>query len=220
MPDTYLQYGPPPYSHGALYRPRSVPAGQQRASSRSPPSRYTERRERRIERSPSRSSSRSCSRSAVTKAKDKAKDTFTDSSTGLGVGVLGAILGGLAASSAADATARSRSTAREHQKARLISTVVGAAVGGLGANAFEKRRTDARERDVEAERDGGKRGSDRNRDRVYYEETTNRGVRPRRGSIGSDGGEVRRYVPADYDQVYERRPSSRRDDDRPLRPGW
>lgn len=84
--------------------------------------------------------------------------TFTDSTTGLGVGVLGALVGGLAAREAVDLTSNQRGGRRhrahdshdddaEHRRNQLISTVVGAAVGALGANAVEKRIETRRARD-------------------------------------------------------------------------
>ncbi|KUI73630.1 hypothetical protein VM1G_09233 [Cytospora mali] len=76
--------------------------------------------------------------SPLDKARHLIDNTFTNSNTGLGVGVLGAIVGGLVAR---EATAhRSRSHGRHgNDKGPLASTLIGAAVGGLTANALEKR---------------------------------------------------------------------------------
>lgn len=86
---------------------------------------------------------RSRARSPLGKAKHVMKNTFSDSTSGLGVGVLGAIIGGMAAREASEAAGRSKSHgrhgSRDHQGVELLSTIVGAAVGGLGANALEKR---------------------------------------------------------------------------------
>ncbi|KAI0137170.1 hypothetical protein BJ170DRAFT_46338 [Xylariales sp. AK1849] len=88
-------------------------------------------------------------RSPIAKARNALKDTFSDSRTGLGVGVLGALVGGLAAREAAEATSRHGGghRATEAQKRnQLLSTVVGAAVGALGANAVERRIEHNREK--------------------------------------------------------------------------
>ncbi|KAJ3943887.1 uncharacterized protein N0V96_006820 [Colletotrichum fioriniae] len=97
----------------------------------------------------------------IGKARHAVDHTFTQSSSGIGVGLLGAVVGGLAAREVSDATVRSRTrkemengtyrprSPREAEKARVISTVVGALVGGLGANAIERRFEVARERDRE-----------------------------------------------------------------------
>ena len=93
-------------------------------------------------------------RSPIDKAKRLLDNTFTDSTTGLGVGVLGALVGGLAAREAVDLTSNRDKTHKsgpaddaEHKRNQLIGTVVGAAVGALGANAVEKRIEVRRARD-------------------------------------------------------------------------
>ncbi|KAK7747023.1 hypothetical protein SLS62_009280 [Diatrype stigma] len=78
---------------------------------------------------------------------------FTDTPAGLGVGVLGALVGGLAAKEASNATSRHgkkhRSGDPDHRRNQMISTAVGAVVGALGANAFEKRLEDNRGKEKE-----------------------------------------------------------------------
>jgi hypothetical protein len=90
-------------------------------------------------------------RSPIEKARRIVGNTFTDTTTGLGVGVLGALVGGLAAREAVDLTTRQHHRVHhddaEHKRNQLISTVVGAAVGALGANAVEKRIEINRARD-------------------------------------------------------------------------
>lgn len=85
---------------------------------------------------------------------------FTDTPAGLGVGVLGALVGGLAAKEASDATSRHgkkhRSSDPDHRRNQMISTAVGAVVGALGANAFEKRLEDNRGKDQRAAKEGHK----------------------------------------------------------------
>jgi hypothetical protein len=70
----------------------------------------------------------------------------------------------------------------------MLSTVVGAAVGGLGANALEKRMSGERERDKE----GGRYrddGRDRDEGRRYKDE----GPRLREEGGGRRSGKWRRY---------------------------
>ncbi|ETS79150.1 hypothetical protein PFICI_09003 [Pestalotiopsis fici W106-1] len=79
-------------------------------------------------------------RSPVARAKRAIENTFTDSTTGLGVGVLGALVGGLAAHEATDhGSGGARRPSEAQKRNQLVSTVLGAAVGALGANAVEKR---------------------------------------------------------------------------------
>lgn len=101
----------------------------------------------------------------IRRAQSVIKDTFTKSTSGVGVGVLGAIIGGLVAREASEAASapssskpghrgrRHHSDQRYHEseRTRLISTLVGAAVGGFGANALEKRIEVGRERTAEKE---------------------------------------------------------------------
>lgn len=132
------------------YRPRSVP-----------PAAFAVSRGRPCPRSRSRSRSRSRHRprTPLGKARHAVDHTFSNSSSGIGVGLLGAVVGGLAAREVSDAVLRNRThkeiekgtyhprSPHDTEKARVISTVVGALVGGLGANALERRFESARERD-------------------------------------------------------------------------
>ncbi|EJT72021.1 hypothetical protein GGTG_11269 [Gaeumannomyces tritici R3-111a-1] len=101
----------------------------------------------------------------VEKAERAVKNSFTSSNSGLGIGILGAIVGGLAARHASDSAPKHRhsssgghhhhgsssgSSERERDQRMLMSTLVGAAVGGLGANALERRLEINREREDEA----------------------------------------------------------------------
>jgi hypothetical protein len=140
------------------------------------------------------------------------KDSFSHTPTGLGVGILGAIVGGLAAREASDATVRARNRkfddddhnhrpqgSKDYQKSKIISTVAGAIIGGLGANAIEKRFEVARGRDKDKqeswERKFGKEselphydtGNDRERDH------------------GLDRSRARRRDEDDGDYVYDDR---------------
>ncbi|KAF2965053.1 hypothetical protein GQX73_g8512 [Xylaria multiplex] len=95
-------------------------------------------------------------RSPIGKAKRFVDNTFTDSAAGLGVGVLGALVGGLAAREAVELTSNREKQHKgrddeEHKRNQLIGTVVGAAVGALGANAQEKWERKWRRPDGEPE---------------------------------------------------------------------
>ena len=120
--------------------------------------------------------------SPLGRAKHVLHHTFSQSTSGLGVGVLGAIVGGLSAREASLAASRRGGHHRggdESNKAALLSTIVGAAVGGLGANALEKRIESSRKKNKDEqdawERKWGRardllpeplsRGGDRDRDR-------------------------------------------------------
>ena len=117
--------------------------------------------------------------SPLGRAKHVLHHTFSQSTSGLGVGVLGAIVGGLSAREASLAASRRGGHHRggdESNKAALLSTIVGAAVGGLGANALEKRIESSRKKGKD-EQDAWElkwgrnsshalaRGGDRDRDR-------------------------------------------------------
>ncbi|KAK1597784.1 uncharacterized protein LY79DRAFT_666583 [Colletotrichum navitas] len=124
--------------------------------------------------------SRSRPRSPIGKARHAIDNTFTQSSSGIGVGLLGAVIGGLAAREVSDATVRTRNrkemengtyrprSPREIEKARVITTVVGALVGGLGANALERRFEVARQRDRE-QQEAWERKWGRERDLPHYD---------------------------------------------------
>ncbi|KAH8769788.1 hypothetical protein F5883DRAFT_551975 [Diaporthe sp. PMI_573] len=93
-------------------------------------------------------------RSPIQDARHLIHNTFSNSNSGLGLGVLGALAGGLIAHEASGGNG-ARSRARSHgrrgpdHKSPLIPTIVGAAVAGLAANAFEKRMEVAKVRNAE-----------------------------------------------------------------------
>ncbi|KAK9417558.1 hypothetical protein SUNI508_08709 [Seiridium unicorne] len=132
-------YPPPPPNYNNL----QVPETRARPRSLPPPADYRRSRSRhgRGRDDDDHYDDRSRDRSPIGKAKKVLENTFTDSTTGLGVGVLGALVGGLAAHEAAEATSRHGGGHHNDAQRRnqLLSTVVGAAVGALGANAVEKR---------------------------------------------------------------------------------
>ncbi|KAI1780624.1 hypothetical protein F4818DRAFT_12207 [Hypoxylon cercidicola] len=148
-----LTYEPqtPPYSSSNLQipdsrsRPRSLPPPDEyRRSSRG---RRTERGHNRYDESDGSDEDRA--RTPVEKARKFVDNTFSNSTTGLGVGVLGALVGGLAAREAVDASTKHDGHRRDpdHKRNQLIGTMVGAAVGALGANAVERRIEVHREKD-------------------------------------------------------------------------
>ncbi|KAI0426984.1 hypothetical protein F5Y09DRAFT_333715 [Xylaria sp. FL1042] len=155
-PQARLTYEP----QESYYPPRSSSAGlhsRSRPRSLAPP--IDAPRDNTRDRGDSDDSDDGKARSPMEKAKRFVDNTFTDSTTGLGVGVLGALVGGLAAREAVELTSnREKSHGRghsggggddeqQHKRNQLISTVVGAAVGALGANAVEKRIEVRRARD-------------------------------------------------------------------------
>ncbi|KAL0940824.1 uncharacterized protein CTRU02_203587 [Colletotrichum truncatum] len=149
-----------------------------------------------------RSRSRSRSRSPLGKTRHAIDHTFTPSSSGIGVGLLGAVVGGLAAREVSDVAVRSRTrkemsngtyqtiSLRDSEKRRVISTAVGALVGGLGANVLERRLEAVREQDKtqqEAwERRWGKESDLPHYDTGKYHER-NHGRGNSRGSRFEDG---------------------------------
>ncbi|KAI1404110.1 hypothetical protein F4819DRAFT_448694 [Hypoxylon fuscum] len=125
-------------------RPRSLPPPvEYRRSSRG------RRSEIRYDRDDDSEDSDGRSRTPVDKARHFVDDKFSNSTAGLGVGVLGALVGGLAAREAVDATRKhdNRHRGSDYKRNQLIGTMVGAAVGALGANAVEKRLEVHREKD-------------------------------------------------------------------------
>lgn len=126
-------------------------------------------------------------RSPIQDARHLIHNTFSNSNSGLGIGVLGALAGGLIAHEATGAGG-TRSRARSHarrgpdHKSPLIPTIVGAAVAGLAANAFEKRMEVAKLRNAEKqeawerkwgpgpEEDRGRRRGRRRSSGIYYDD--------------------------------------------------
>lgn len=124
---------------------REVRRSRDRHRSLPPPARRRSRRDR--HRSPSTSSRDEDpgNQDPVRKAHGLIKGAFSNTTSGLGVGVLGAIVGGLVAREASESATHEkgrshrRRSYHDQERTRLLSTVLGAAVGGLGANAIEKR---------------------------------------------------------------------------------
>ncbi|KXJ89620.1 hypothetical protein Micbo1qcDRAFT_164898 [Microdochium bolleyi] len=135
-------------------RPRSMPPADDRYHrTRSPQRARRDRRDRRD--SGSKYSDDDGARSPVDRAKHFVNDNFSNSTTGLGISVLGALVGGLAAREAVELTGKQNSRQHhedpDYKRNQMIGTVVGAAVGALGANAFEKRLENNRDREKRQE---------------------------------------------------------------------
>ncbi|KAM0554666.1 hypothetical protein ACHAPJ_006735 [Fusarium lateritium] len=134
---------PPEYQN----RPRSVPPNtavvrRTRSRSRAPSDDedYDDRR------------SRNRSPSPITRARNVVDENFSHSASGIGAGLLGAVVGGLVAREATEAATRRKHKTRGYEdenedRTRLVSTILGAVAGGLGANALASRVEDSRERD-------------------------------------------------------------------------
>lgn len=183
-------------------------------------------RSRRREKDDGRDDEHERPKSPIGKARHVLQHTFSDSNSGLGVGVLGAIIGGLAAREASEAAARHGrhgSEDKSHQGAALLSTVVGAAVGGFGANALEKRiemsRNKAKDEQERWERKFGREEKDGGRREREVEREKER--RDRDAEEGRAGGRGRRREYEDEDSepdyVYDRRPSRRRRSEEEMR---
>lgn len=111
-----------------------------------------------------------------------------------------------------------------------MSTIVGAAVGGLGANALEKRIEKSRSKTKDEQgrwekkwgreaKDSGDRRErdvgDRSRDRERERRERERAVDMEEGRAGGGGGSRRDYYDDDSgpDYVYDRRPRRRRSEE-------
>lgn len=146
--DSYRTGYDGPYGAGAVtqYGRRSDGALDRQESyvTRRSKSRGRDDRDRSYSRSPSRSRSRSRSRGEGGGIRGQLENAFDTSGRGLGVGIAGAVIGGLAG--------------REFgNKNRQRDVILGALVGGLGANAAENqyhRWKDGKEREVK--RDEGR----------------------------------------------------------------
>lgn len=209
-------YGGPYNASATSLRPDLEVRGRQHRSL-PPPARRDSSRSRRRRQSPHLVD-------PVRRAQNAIKDTFTNSTSGVGVGVLGAIIGGLVAREASDAASKpsapsssgsktSNGNHRHHsdqrpsaekERTRLISTLVGAAVGGFGANALEKRIEVGRQRTAEKEevweRKWGKDSRGRRIDRERLEDDND-------GDLDDDRGRRRNSQRRHHRDVYARGPS-------------
>lgn len=128
------------------------------------------------------------SRSPLEKSKHALDKAFSTSTAGLATGVIGAIVGGFAVREAAEAATRAkdkrdgRHRTKKHDAANdrtaLISTLVGAAVGGLSANAIGKR--------IEHHREKDERGRSKSRSRSVSRSTRGSRSRGRHDDSDSD----------------------------------
>lgn len=156
----------------------------------------------------------------VEKAEKAVKNSFTSSNSGLGIGILGAIVGGLAARHVSDSAPQRRHDSghhgdRERDQRVLMSTIVGAAVGGLGANALERRLEINREKKMEEDEARGRAGR---RDKDDDDDRHHRHSRHRhQHDHDHHNHHLHRHyhsrhdgVDHVYDEVYEERPVRRR----------
>lgn len=212
IPTQPHHYNPPPYdptrAHGAMNlrengpRPRSLP----------PPPPYDAPRRRR--RSPSSSSS-SSSECLPGRVRGVVKDNFTDSRSGLGVGILGALVGGIVAHEVSHTAVRTRDKkapggrsrksdlVAASEKGSKFATLAGAVVGGLGANAMEKRFEDSRRRDKLTRDDWVRKWGE---DGGFWQNDSGWSLNPPRGRSRRRGTE-------EYEVVYDERKPRRRSDD-------
>lgn len=160
-------FGPPPPrdrmtlpAPPADSRPRSVPPPDtvmvRRARSRAGDYDDDDDDRRRGSRSRSRKGGdrdRDRSPSPITRARSAIDENFSNTAAGIGAGLLGAVVGGLVAKEASEAAARRKHKEKgygasdEDNRTRLVSTLLGAVAGGLGANAIANKVEDSRERD-------------------------------------------------------------------------
>ncbi|ROW06581.1 hypothetical protein VMCG_04456 [Cytospora schulzeri] len=199
-PTSRLQFEPPESSSSNQYpNGRQVSPYQGRPRSLPPPA-----RRKKSYRELTDASTLHDQDGPLDKARDLVDNTFTNSNTGLGVGVLGAIVGGLIAREASEATTHRPRRRGRHgsDKGPLVSTIVGAAVGGLAANALEKRfevaRVKTAEKEDSWERKWGRdsRGRKTGRDDDDFEDTGKRETRRRSSSMlyGDDANEQAVYA--------------------------
>ena len=226
----------PPLSNAIVHnRPQRRPRRRSRSSSRSPSPDWFARERQRLE----------TIKTPAEKAGEVLKDKFSHSTAGLGVGILGAAVGAWVASEASDAHGRYRTSKEleEHHdnpkyrptsprdsssKSKIALAVLGAVVGGLGANAIERRVEDARERDKDRRESWERRWRDGDGDRDHYNQNYHHRRRSedydydsadearrttREMEIRSHGRRVRRDDDSEFeeeDYVYEERRPRRR----------
>lgn len=129
----------------------------------------------------------------MSRARSVMNDHFTNSGVGIGAGLVGAIAGGFAGREVSERVAhrnhgnkrRRRSEADKDEAIRLASTLLGAAIGGLSANALTKQYERSRDREHVRERAW----------EDTYDYGSRRGLKDREPDGYGD----------DYDYVYDRR---------------
>jgi len=160
--------------------------------------------------------------SPLSKARGVVEDNFTRSTVGIGASLLGAVAGGWAARQAGEKLAqrrrenqsprsrhRRRSDAdKDDEKIRLASTLIGAAIGGLGANALTNRFEDSRDRTRERQDAWEDRWG--SQERLPHYDTGRREDMDHRNGRGLPRRESSEFD--DYDDDYDSKRRSRRDD--------
>lgn len=212
---------PPPNTGAVVRRGRSRSSSSSSRNSRRMHLRHRDDDDDYYDDSRSRDRSRSArpdrDASPMSKARHAVENNFSNSTTGIGAGLLGAVVGGFAARQASDAASRHRrkshsgrpgSGGGEDDRTRAISTILGAVVGGLGANAVANRVEGNRERGREKQHVWESRHG-REEDLPHYDTG-------RSGDTDHRNGRGLKYDSEDddYDYVYDDR---RYDDRRPQR---
>lgn len=219
---------PPPNTGAVVRRARSRSRSSSRSSSRNSRRLQLRHRDDDYDDDDSRSRDRSRDRrrdrspSPLGKARKVVENNFSNSTTGIGAGLLGAVVGGFAARQASDAASRHRrkshsgrprSGGGDDDRTRVISTLLGAVAGGLGANAIANRVEGNRERGKDRQHAWEARHG-REEDLPHYDSG-------RPGDMDHRNGRGLKYDSDedDYDYVYDdrrsddRRPRRRRSDD-------
>ncbi|KAI9898134.1 hypothetical protein N3K66_006494 [Trichothecium roseum] len=166
------------------------------------------------------------SESPITRARSTVQDNLTNSTAGIGASLLGAVVGGFAAREASSAARRHRDKSARGNGGRrysdkeqendnriaMLSTLVGAVAGGLGANVLTNKFEDGRAKSKDTQREWERRHG-REEDLPHYDDGAGRkGDRrdtynDRDYSRDRRSGAYRRYDEEDdeYDFVYDKR---------------
>lgn len=163
------------------------------------------------------------SESPIARARSTVQDNLTNSTAGIGASLLGAVVGGFAAREASAAARRHRDkSARGNRRysdkeqendnrIAMLSTLVGAVAGGLGANVLTNKFEDGRAKSKDTQREWERRHG-REEDLPHYDDGRKGGDRretynDRDYSRDRRSGTYRRYDEEDdeYDFVYDKR---------------
>ena len=147
----------PPPSSAVVRRQRSPSRSSSRSSSRSYRGRgFDDDRKSRNSRSRSRAGSRGSATDTLSRARGVVQDNFSYTPAAIGAGLLGAVIGGLVANKASEAALKHRHKTgggggrgrrySDETTPRMVSTILGAVAGGLGANAVANKVEDSRDR--------------------------------------------------------------------------
>jgi hypothetical protein len=185
----------PPQTSALIRRPRSPSISSSRSSSSD--------RGRSFARYHAGSYDNERTLDAATRTRGIIQNNFSQTRAGIGAGIVGAVVGGLIAKQASETAFRRRDKQKGHARRhssdaapRIASTVFGAVVGALGANAITHKLEDARERN-KANQLAWESQYDRGVDRPYYDDRPQTlEPRTRRGHA---------YDTYDYERNYSKR---------------